>query len=251
MNLAGLLNGKTAFVTGGAAGLGFAIVTAFAAAGARGTAFDREPPKQALPEGWRFSAGDVRQEVSIAEAFAGLKKDHSGLDLLVANAGIAPAWRESESADLDEWDEAFAVNARGVMATIKHAIALMKSRGGSIIVMASVNALIGHPRQAAYVASKHAALGIARSAAQDLGRYNIRVNALCPGPIATEALLERLHKRAQGGGPSQKETMQRYSQTALGRIATAQEVAHAALFLASDLSSGITGQAMTVDAGAN
>jgi NAD(P)-dependent dehydrogenase (short-subunit alcohol dehydrogenase family) len=251
MNLAGLLDGKTAFVTGGAAGLGVAIVTAFAKAGAHGIAFDRRPPEKALPKGWRFSAGDVRQEASIAEALAGTKKEHGGLDLLVANAGIAPPWRESESTDLDEWDEAFAINARGVMATIKHAIPLMKSRAGSIIIMASVNALIGHARQAAYVASKHAALGIARSTAQDLGRYGIRVNALCPGPIATAALLERLHNRAQGGGPSEKEAMQRYNQTALGRIATAEEVAHAALFLASDLSSGITGQAITVDAGAN
>lgn len=248
--MAGLLEGRFAFVTGGAAGLGLAMVTAFAAAGAHGIAFDRTPPVQPLPNGWTFSAGDVRQEASIAAALAGAKKDHGGLDLLVANAGIVPVWRESESIDLDEWDEAFAVNARGVMATIKQAVPLMKARGGSIVVMASVNALIGHARQAAYVASKHAALGIARSMAQDLGRYGIRVNALCPGPIATGALLERLHKRAQDGGPSENEAMQRYNQTALGRIATAQEVANTALFLASDLASGITGQAITVDAGA-
>lgn len=248
MSLTGLLDGKTAFVTGGAAGLGFAIVTAFAAAGAQGIVFDRTNPAQALPKGWRFSAGDVREEASIAAALAGL--DHGRLDLLVANAGIVPAWRESESIDLAEWDEAFAVNARGVMATIKQAIPLMKSRGGSVIVMASVNALAGHARQAAYVASKHAVLGIARAAAQDLGRHGIRVNALCPGPIATEALLDRLHKRAKDGGPSEKETMQKYSQTSLGRMATAEEVANTILFLASDLSSGITGQAITVDAGA-
>ena len=250
MNVAGLLEGKTAFVTGGAAGLGLAIMTAFATAGARGIAFDRKPPEHSLPKGWIFSAGDVREEASIAAALAGAKKDHGSLDLLVANAGIVPAWRESDSIDFDEWDEAFAVNARGVMATIKQAIPLMKARGGSVIVMASVNALIGHARQAAYVASKHAVLGIARSAAQDLGRYGIRVNALCPGPIATAALLGRLHKRAKDGGPSEKEIMQRYNQTALGRIATAEEVANAALFLASDLASGITGQAITVDAGA-
>jgi NAD(P)-dependent dehydrogenase (short-subunit alcohol dehydrogenase family) len=248
--VAGLLEGKTAFVTGGAAGLGLAIVTAFAAAGARGTAFDRTEPAQPLPKGWTFSAGDVREEASIAAALAGMKKDHGRLDLLVANAGIVPAWRESESIDLDEWDEAFAVNARGVMATIKQAVPFMKAGGGSIVIMASVNALIGHARQTAYVASKHAALGIARAAAQDLGRYGIRVNALCPGPIATEALRERLRDRAKDGGPSEKETMERYNQTALGRIATVDEVAKTALFLASDLASGITGQAITVDAGA-
>ena len=246
--MTGLLEKKTAFVTGAAAGLGFAIVETFAAAGAQGIAFDPRSPERALPKGWSHRAGDVRDEEGLGDALALLTRE--GLDLLVANAGVVPPWRESESIDLNEWDNAFAVNVRGVVATIKHAIPLMKARGGSIVVMASVNALLGHARQAAYVASKHAVLGIARSAALDLGHHGIRVNALCPGPIATPALLERLHDRAQTGGPSETETMERYNQTALGRIATAQEVANTALFLASDLSSGITGQAIAVDAGA-
>ncbi len=245
---AGLLEGKSAFVTGGAAGLGLAIVTTFAAAGASGIVFDSGAGGQPLPRGWSLRSGDVRDEESLGDALASLK--HEGLNLLVANAGIVPPWRESESIDLNEWDNAFAVNARGVIATIKQAVPLMKNRGGSIIVMASINARVGHARQAAYVASKHAALGIVRSVAQDLGRYGIRVNALCPGPIATEALLARLRQRAKGGGPSQEDVMKQYSQTALGRIATAEEVANAALFLASDLSSGMTGQSIAVDAGA-
>ena len=244
----GLLEGKTAFVTGGAAGLGLAIVTTFAVAGASGIVFDSGAAGQPLPGGWSLRSGDVRDEESLGDALASMK--HEGLDLLVANAGVVPPWRESESIDLNEWDNAFAVNARGVIATIKQAVPLMKNRGGSIIVMASINARLGHARQAAYAASKHAALGIVRSVAQDLGRYGIRVNALCPGPIATEALLARLRQRAKGAGPSEEDIMKQYSQTALGRIATAEEVANAALFLASDLSSGVTGQAIAVDAGA-
>lgn len=243
----GLLEGKTAFVTGGAAGLGLAIVRTFAASGANGIVFDSGAAGQPLPRGWNRRSGDVRDEESLGDALASLK--HEGLDLLVANAGIVPPWRESESIDLNEWDHAFAVNARGVIATIKQAVPLMKARGGSIIVMASINAEVGHARQAAYAASKHAALGIVRSVAQDLGRYAIRVNALCPGPIATEALLARLRQRAEAGGPSEEDIMKQYSQTALGRIATAEEVANTALFLASDLSSGVTGQAIAVDAG--
>jgi NAD(P)-dependent dehydrogenase (short-subunit alcohol dehydrogenase family) len=246
--MTGLLEGKTAFVTGAAAGLGFAIVETFAGAGARGIAFDPRSPERPLPKGWSHRAGDVRDEEGLGDALASLQRE--GLDVLVANAGVVPPWRESESIDLNEWDNAFAINVRGVMATVKHAIPLMKGRGGSIVVMGSINSSLGHARQAAYVASKHAVLGIARSAAQDLGRHGIRVNALCPGPIATRALLERLHNRARAGGPSEKETMERYDQTALGRIATAEEVANAALFLASDLSSGITGQAIAVDGGA-
>jgi NAD(P)-dependent dehydrogenase (short-subunit alcohol dehydrogenase family) len=246
----GLLRGKIAFVTGGAAGLGLAIVEAFAAAGARGLVFDIAAPARPLPKGWRHWPGDVRAEKSIAGALTAMKDELGGLDILVANAGVVPPWRDSDAIDLGEWDDAFAVNVRGIAAAIKHGIPLMKAAGGSIIAMASVSALVGHARQAVYVASKHAVLGIARAAAHDVGRFGIRVNALCPGPVATPALLERLRQRAEHGRSPEKEAMRRYSQTALGRIATAADVAGAALFLASDLSSGITGQSIVVDAGA-
>ena len=115
--------------------------------------------------------------------------------------------------------------------------------------MASVNAVTAHPRQMAYTASKHAALGITRAAAQDLGRFAIRVNALAPGPIGTEALLRRLVEREAGGGLAAEEALRRYAETPLGRMATAAEVAGAAIFLASALSGGITGQLIPVDAG--
>jgi NAD(P)-dependent dehydrogenase (short-subunit alcohol dehydrogenase family) len=179
-----------------------------------------------------------------------MKDKLGGLDILVANAGVVPPWRESEAIDLGEWDDAFAVNVRGVVATVKQGVPLMKAAGGSIIAMASISALDGHPRQAAYVASKHAVLGIARATALDVGRFGIRVNALCPGPVATPALLGRLRERAASGISSEKEALRRYSQTALGRIASMTDVAGAAVFLASSLSSGITGQAIVVDAGA-
>lgn len=245
----GLLSGKRAFVTGGAAGLGLAIVEAFAAAGASGLAFDRAAQARPLPEGWRHGTGDVRDEEGLARALAAAKQSLGGLDVVVANAGIVPPWHDSETIELTEWDEVFAVNVRGVAATVKSAVPLMKPAGGAIIAMASVNASVGHPKQAAYVASKHAVLGIVRATALDVGRYAIRVNALCPGPVATEALMARLVRRQEQGGPSVAETLDLYSKTALGRMASAADVAGAALFLASDLSSGITGQAILVDAG--
>jgi NAD(P)-dependent dehydrogenase (short-subunit alcohol dehydrogenase family) len=93
-------------------------------------------------------------------------------------------------------------------------------------------------------------LGIVRAVALDLGRFDIRVNALGPGPIATEALVDRIKTRAEGGGPPAKEALQQYAaETALGRIASEDDVARAALFLASSQSSGITGQILPVDAG--
>ena len=244
-----LLAGKVALVTGGAQGLGRAIAEGFAAAGARGLLFDLLAADEALPEGWSFERGDVGKEDAVARAAARVREEFGHLDVAVANAGIVPPWHDTETVDLAEWDSVFAVNARGVMATIKHAVPLMKQQGGSIVAMGSTNSWIGHPKQAAYTASKHAVLGIVRTAALDVGRFGIRVNALCPGPVATAALLARVQRRAGEGGAPVEETLERYSETALGRMVTAEDVVGAAIFLASDLSSGITGHLIPVDAG--
>jgi NAD(P)-dependent dehydrogenase (short-subunit alcohol dehydrogenase family) len=248
--MADVLASKVAFVTGGATGLGRAIVDAFATAGARGVAFDMAAPVQALPQGWRHLAGDVREEANLHTALAAATQELGRLDIVVASAGIVPSWRDSEAIDLAEWDTVFAINVRGVAATVKQAIPFMKPAGGSMIAIASVNALRGHPKQAAYVASEHAVLGIVRAVALDVGRHGVRVNALCPGPVATEALMARLRRRGEQGGLSVADTLRRYGETALERMPTPADVAGADVFLASDLASGVTGQAITVDAGA-
>jgi len=249
MTTATLLEGKVALITGGAQGLGRAILAGFAAAGARGLLFDLEPAPEAPPDGWIFQAGDVSREDDLMRAMARVGESFGRLDAVVANAGVVPPWHDTEAVDLAEWDRVFAINTRGVMATIKHALPLLKRQGGAIVVMGSTNSWIGHPKQAAYTASKHAVLGIVRAAARDLGRFGIRVNALGPGPVATEALLARIRRRAQEGGASIEETLGRYGDTALGRMPTAADVVGAALFLASDLSSGVTGYLIPVDAG--
>lgn len=126
----------------------------------------------------------------------------------------------------------------------------MKASGGSIVVMGSLNSRRAHPSQCLYTASKHAVLGVVRSTALDLGRFDIRVNALGPGPIATDALIERINTRAGAGGPAEEQALQEYAAaTALGHIASEDDVARATLFLASTQSSGITGQILPVDAG--
>jgi NAD(P)-dependent dehydrogenase (short-subunit alcohol dehydrogenase family) len=249
MGKAVLLAGKVALVTGGAQGLGRAIAEGFAAAGARGLLFDSRPADDPLPSGWNSHRGDVANEDDVTRAVTRVREEFGRLDVAVANAGIVPPWRDTEAIDLAEWDRAFAVNARGVMATIKHAVPLMKEHGGSIVAMGSTNSWIGHPKQAAYTASKHAVLGIVRAAARDVGRFGIRVNALCPGPVATAALLARVRRRADEGGATVEETLRRYGDTALGRMAMTEDVVGAALFLASDLSSGVTGHLIPVDAG--
>jgi NAD(P)-dependent dehydrogenase (short-subunit alcohol dehydrogenase family) len=246
-----LLDGQVALVTGAARGLGHAIAACFSANGARGTSLDLASAIAGgdAPAGFSLLAGDTTDEASLAAAVAATVERYGRLDIVVANAGLVPPWRETETLDLAEWDRVMAVNARGVAATLKHAVPAMKAAGGSIVVMASINAYVAHGRQMLYTASKHAALGILRAAALDLGRYGIRVNGIAPGPIATDALLGRIAKRAETGPPVDEALAGLAAQNALGRLATADEVAKVAVFLASDLSSGVTGELIPVDAG--
>jgi len=248
-----LLHGKIAFVTGGAGGLGRAIARALQAAGARGTVMDLEASATAAsaPIGWHGFAGDVLDEVGLGAAVSRTVETFGRLDIVVANAGVVPPWKETENIVLDEWDHTFAINVRGVVATIKATVPALKANGGSIIALGSEASYNGHPRQAAYVASKHAVLGIVRSTSMDLGRYNIRVNAVGPGAIATDALLGRVAARAAAVNETPADILQRFiDATALGRMATESDVANAVLFLASDLAAAITGTLMPIDAGA-
>jgi NAD(P)-dependent dehydrogenase (short-subunit alcohol dehydrogenase family) len=240
-----LLDSKFAAVTGGARGLGAGIARRFAVEGAQGVVLDLADALGAVPDGWEAIAVDVRDEASVRGAFASI----DGIDVLVAAAGIVPGWAGLGDTDLESWDEVFAVNVRGIAATLKHAVPLLRD-GASIVLIGSLNSWRGDPNIASYVGSKHAVLGITRAAALDLGERGIRVNALGPGPVATEALLARMATRAHDRGvPVETALEQAAAQTALGRIVTVEEVAAAALFLASGLSSGITGQLLAIDAG--
>jgi NAD(P)-dependent dehydrogenase (short-subunit alcohol dehydrogenase family) len=244
----GLLAERVALVTGGSRGLGAAIVQAFAHAGAVGSVLDVETGTPG--QGWIALAADVTDENEVAEAVAETVRRFGRLDVVVANAGVVPRWSDTQDLDLAALDNTLAVNVRGVAATLKHGARAMTETGGSIVVMASMNAWRALPAQSAYTASKHAVLGLVRTAALDLGGHGIRVNAIGPGPVATDALRDRLSMREREGGLTVEEAVQQAAAaTALGRMVSEHEVAGAALFLASDLSSGITGALLPVDAG--
>jgi NAD(P)-dependent dehydrogenase (short-subunit alcohol dehydrogenase family) len=251
MAMTRLLDGQIALITGGTRGLGRAIAQRFAMEGCGGALIDLASAQAEgdAPDGFTVIAGDVGDEASLAAAVKQTLATFCKLDIVIANAGLVPPWRETEMLDLAEWDRVMAVNVRGIALTLKHTVPALKEKGGAIVAMASINAFTAHPRQMLYTASKHAVLGIVRAAARDLGRYGIRVNAVAPGPIATEALIERIRKRALSGSTEEQAFAALAQETALGRLATADEVAKAALFLASDLASGISGELLPVDAG--
>jgi 3alpha(or 20beta)-hydroxysteroid dehydrogenase len=243
-----LLEGRAALVTGGASGIGRAIAARFAAAGARGVVTDVAPAAN-VPADWSARLADVRREDEMRAVLADAAAELGGLDTVVVAAGVVPPWRRVGELDLDEWDEVFAINVRGVATTLKHAAELLPP-GGTIVAVASLNAWRADGRLMSYSASKHAVLGIVRSAALDLGPRGIRVNAVAPGPVATEALRARMARRTAAGGLDVTAALGAAAQeTALGRIATVEDVANAVLFLASDLSAATTGHMIPIDGG--
>jgi len=232
--------GKTAVVTGGANGIGLATARALAAGGARLWIFDLErerPQEVAAALSARGLAADVTDRASLDRAF-----DQSGPpDILVANAGVVIE-HEFTGLPRDAWDRTLAVNLTGVFQTVQAAAVRMKQRRrGAIVITASTNSYDGEALLTAYNASKAGIMGILHTAANELGPYQIRVNAVCPGLIRT-----RLTERHFSSPAILKDY---FRQIPLGRGGLPEEVANASAFLASDLASFITGATLFVDGG--
>ena len=243
-----LLAGRTAVVTGGARGIGAGIVQALRDAGAADVAVLDLPGPTPGAEGRLNVPVDLRDEEATRIAFAAVADAFGHVDVLIAAAGIVPPWTGVATIDLDEFDEVMTVNARAVACCMREALRTMRD-GGSIVVIASQNGWRGSAPLPAYTASKHAVLGLVRSAALELGPRGIRVNAVGPGSVATEAYRSRLARRESEGGLAVAAALERDARaTALQRLATVEEVANAVVFLAGPLASGVTGHVLPVGA---
>lgn len=241
---------KIAVVTGGSSGIGSGIVKRFVAGGARVISIDLSKPEYEISAVEHINC-DLTDESAVSQAFAQISLKYPQLDVLCANAGIVPAWNRIVDTTFSDWKKVIDINVNALFLTISHGAKLLRKGSGTIVVTGSINSIKGDPNIAAYVASKHAALGLIKSAALDLGRDGIRVNGVAPGPIATKALLSRIENRLKENNGSLDEYLAKIAgQTALGRIATEDEVINTIEFLANDQSSGITGQLILVDGGA-
>jgi NAD(P)-dependent dehydrogenase (short-subunit alcohol dehydrogenase family) len=233
-------HGKTAIVTGGASGIGLATARGIASAGGSVFIFDlgsQKPVETASSIGAQARVADVTDRQSLEQAF----RDAPVPDVVVVNAGIGHTASLLETGG-DLWHRTLAVNLTGAFHTLQISARLMKPRRqGSIVLTASTNSFDGEADLIAYNASKAGVLGILHTAANELGPFGIRVNAVCPGLIRTPLTA------ASFGNPGVISDY--FKQIALGRGGEPHEVAHAVMFLASDHASYITGTTLVVDGG--
>lgn len=242
------LENRVALITGGTTGIGLATAKRFVAEGARVVVTGRNPEtletaRRELGAGVEVIQSDAGDERQIAKLFADLARTHHHLDVLFLNAGIARFAPLSEAAPAD-FDAMWAVNVRGPWLALKHALPLL-SEGAAILVNTSVVNQRGMPGSGAYAATKAALRAVVRVAAAELAGRKVRVNAISPGPIETPIIgklglsTKATEEFVQGIG----------SRVPLGRIGSADEVAAAAVFLASADASFITGSEIAVDGG--
>ena len=247
--MSGRLEGKVAVITGAAGGIGREAALLFSAEGARVCVADvaREQGEATAAEcrDAFFREVDVTDAESVQALYEATSERYGGVDVLYNNAGIMPPEDASIlDTEPDAWVRVLDVNAKGVYLCCKHGIPhLLERGGGSVINVASFVALVGAATsQIAYTASKGAVLSLSRELAVEFARRGVRVNALCPGPVETPLLL-----RLFADDPAAFE--RRRVHLPMGRLATAREIANAALFLASDDASYVNGATFLVDGG--
>jgi NAD(P)-dependent dehydrogenase (short-subunit alcohol dehydrogenase family) len=245
------LEGRVAFVTGGARGIGRASVERLQTAGAAVVFCDIDDEAgrevgQALTDGpapVEFAHCDVTSEAEVASTVAATIQRFGTVDILVANAGIDAPFDAAAMSD-DEWESFFAIDLKSVWLCAKHALPQMRERRrGAIVTIASIHAFVTSTGKFPYAAAKSGVVGLTKSLALDEAKYGIRVNAVCPGYTRTRMLGIESADDPEG---TEREMAAIHP---LGRIGEPIEIANVVAFLASDEASFITGASILVDGG--
>ncbi len=246
------LEGKVALVTGGSAGIGAATAQLFARMGADVVILDINKDQgekiaaQIREQGFkaRFVVCDVTCEADCINIANTLKSDFTLLDILFNNAGVIVRKSVTNLAE-PEWNAVIDVSLKGVYLLSKHLIPLMKKKGGAIVNTGSGWSLKGGDNAAAYCAAKAGVLNLTRAMAIDYGKYDIRVNCVCPGDTDTALL----RSEARQLGEDETMFLKDASNRPLGRMGTPDDIAKAVLFLASSMSAWVSGTSLLVDGG--
>ncbi|NLR41610.1 SDR family oxidoreductase [Novosphingobium sp. ERN07] len=240
-----MFEGRTVLVVGSTGGIGEAVYRLCREQGATVIGTGRrleEGERIAAEAGGRFEPLDITDDAAVIAFFAELAREGVVLDGAVNNAAMTQDAAPLDSLDLALFDRLFALNVRGVFHCLKHQMAAMRGRGGSIVNVASIAGQRGFPGLALYSASKHAVVGLTRSSALDGAADAIRVNAVLPGTTRTEMFDQQMLTRPGGEAST-------VARIPLGRVSAPHEQAQAIAWLLSDQSSFVTGETLAVDGG--
>ena len=241
--------GKVAIVTGAASGIGRAAAQAFVARGAQVVLADidevrgRATARDLGEERALFVPTDVSRDADCGRLLASALERWGRLDYAFNNAGIVGAAAFTADYGAANWQRVIDVNLTGVFNCMAHELKVMKERGGAIVNTASVMGTIGTPGGSAYCAAKHGVIGLTKAAALEYGRNGVRINAICPGYVATDMTV------GEKSLFSEKALQAGVARTALRRIASAEEVAELVAWLCSDQAAYVTGAAYSIDGG--
>ena len=254
------LKDRVAIITGGGVGIGRAIALRFAEEGAMVVIAARTLPRmEEVAQQIRGKGGhataiqmDVTDEAQVKSMLAQTLNIYKQVDILVNNSGIAAQVARSWEITMEDWDRVMAVNLTGPMLCTREVMKhMVERRKGNVINISSEAGLSGVPTRGPYCASKWGLIGLTNTAALEAARYNIRVNCVAPGLVEGDRITGSLKMAAEAAGRSLEEIVKAMtSRVAMRRMVTAEEIAEAVLFLASDDSSGMTGQTIRVDGGA-
>ena len=254
--MAGRLDGKVALITGGASGIGLGTTELFVAEGAKVVVADLQDEKgkmleQRFPDAVRYAHCDVTSEAEIAAAAQLAADAFGGRDMLFNNAGIAGLPGGVAEVEVEGWDRIFAILVRGPAVGMKHALPLMQARGGgSIINTASIAGLQAGWGPLAYSSAKAAVVHMSKVAAAQLAKDKVRVNAICPGLIATSIFGNAVGlTRAQADQMAAMVAQNAAGVQPIPKAGLPEDIAEAALYLASDASRFVTGTHIVVDGG--